>query len=489
MAKIELGWATLLGVLVGACTAPLGGSGSIVELETFDGRALDDVAPVSRFRLRGIQAIDVADVWLVPGEVSSTSAKRMRRGDPPTTLEQGRLALSAWRESEDIVVAPLVRLEAGETYTLVALGAGELGRFVVSEESEVVFERVEDASVSFGGWVSYCSALPFDSGIATASRVQAGPGVLAVDAKAGFAGTTMLADRCVSLRLPDAAESDYFLPPPRMGSALLAPEPLALTRNPPTEVSLSWCEGQALERCAGARRAAIEVSVPRGVSALTLSPLGHLGERVSWVGAVDAPTVIALGPLTAGAAYQLDGVRLLGGRAESTSTRLTAGPAEGRLVLTEVLTNPLGPEPDAEWVEVFNAGTAPVQLAGHRLMDATGETLLPSATLKPGGYGLLVGQAYRADPEMDVIPAASAVPLVVPKIGQGGLLNAGEALSLLDPEGQLVSKIPALEGAAGVSVVRVSVWASDLPSSFVLHGPPGASPGEPSSNDASPSDD
>ncbi len=486
MAKGNWGCVALMGALVGACTGPLGVPGSSFELETFDGRALDDVAPVSRFRLRGIQAIDIEDVWLVLGEVSSTSAKRMRRGDPPTTLQDGRLALSSWRESDDVVLAPLVRLEAGETYTFVALGAGELGRFVVSEESEVIFERVEDASVAPGGWVSYCSALPFDAGIAAASRVRAGPGILDVDAKPGFGGTALLADRCVSLRLPEMADLVYFLAPPRLGSALLPPEPLALIRTPSTEASLGWCEGQPLDRCAGARRAAVEVLVPRGVSALTLTPLDQAGELASWVGAVDAPTVIALGPLTAGADYQLDGVRLSGGRAESTSARLTAGPAEGRLVLTEVLTNPLGPEPDAEWVEVFNAGTAPVQLAGHRLMDAKGEIRLPAATLEPGAYGLLVGQAYRADPEMDVVPAASALPLVVPQIGQNGLLNAGETLRLFDPEGRLVSKIPAIEGAAGVSVVRISVWASDLPSSFVLHGPPGASPGGPSSGDASP---
>jgi hypothetical protein len=160
----------------------------------------------------------------------------------------------------------------------------------------------------------------------------------------------------------------------------------------------------------------------------------------------------------------------------SWSATLRSGPAAPRFVLTEVLADAAGPEPQGEWVEVQNIGTKPGSLEAFELWDEAGGVALPSVVLAPQQFGLVVRDDFAVGP--DHVPEAAAVPIVVPTIGKNGLRNSGERVELRDPAGTVQSLMLPLPSSEGVSVARVDAWAPDVLSSFSTHGAKGASPGQ-----------
>jgi hypothetical protein len=167
------------------------------------------------------------------------------------------------------------------------------------------------------------------------------------------------------------------------------------------------------------------------------------------------------------------------GQLETFRTSVTTRPAQRHLVINEVLANVLGPEPDAEWLELVNDSERPASLSGLWLEDSGGHVALPEAELGPGELVLLVGEAFRVS-GLD-LPIPSDVRLLrLPTLGTRGLANGGEALLLVGREG-VVSRFPLLAAPhAGRSMARRSLdSADDDPAGFGEHADPGASPGAP----------
>lgn len=153
------------------------------------------------------------------------------------------------------------------------------------------------------------------------------------------------------------------------------------------------------------------------------------------------------------------------------------------LSITEVRSDPRGPEPRQEYVEVLNFGPVPVDLRGFSLADRADDdgNLLTRAFLLPAGArALFVADAFDADDTRDDTPAPG-VPLVRigTSLGSGGLSNAGEPLYLRDPDGRRVSAAPALVPAApGACVVRASPDPRDgAPAAFRHDALGGCTPG------------
>lgn len=167
-----------------------------------------------------------------------------------------------------------------------------------------------------------------------------------------------------------------------------------------------------------------------------------------------------------------------GQRYAGDATLVTAA-VRPHLVISEVMANPLGPEPQQEWVEIVNDGTAPVSLDGWVLHDAGGAAALPAMPLAPGQYAVIVGHGFDPDLGWDV-PVGETV-IAVEQLGKAGLSNSGEPLWLESPGGQVVSRFPPLPAKrAGVSLARRTAWALDDDlTAFGEHADPGASPGEP----------
>ena len=82
-----------------------------------------------------------------------------------------------------------------------------------------------------------------------------------------------------------------------------------------------------------------------------------------------------------------------------------ARPAGGELVLNEVLYDPAGPDGGHEFVEIYNCGTAPVSLAGVRLLFANGAGEPAWQTPAPSH----VSSPVHGSPSPHGVPAVSGV--------------------------------------------------------------------------------
>ena len=101
-------------------------------------------------------------------------------------------------------------------------------------------------------------------------------------------------------------------------------------------------------------------------------------------------------------------------------------------------------------------------LGGYALLDGSGATPLPPATLAPGAFALVVNDAYSDTAAPTPRPAPGTLLLHVPHLGKQGLSNEGEPLSLLDGDGSTVSTFPAApKPKQGFSVARRTPSAPD----------------------------
>jgi hypothetical protein len=382
-----------------------------------------------------------------------------------------------------VILAPSVVLERGQRYSLLALGAGLLANIAVVEEERPLLFRWGDLDTE-SEWASYCVAPPPYADETPAETLVAGDlpkGVLpGIDAK----GTGQNA--CIRISLEESGR-EFFVPPPAVGQFLIEPTPLERTERAHTSFVPHQCSSgashdQTLEDengCLWVDGSALGLRVEPGDYFLSVRQgetevLSVLFRQEASVG------VRFFGPLPPEANLAARLV-VLDGRevevVEGSEVILRTGAPLERFVLTEVLADPLGSEPASEWAEVLNVGTSAGSLAGYEITDEGGGVLLPDTVLQPGVYGLIVREDFAPGP--DILPDAATIPIWVSSLGQNGLRNSGESLTLVDPSGRSVSSIVAGKASAGESLARLRPWAPDLETSFAIHGAPGASPGAP----------
>lgn len=156
-----------------------------------------------------------------------------------------------------------------------------------------------------------------------------------------------------------------------------------------------------------------------------------------------------------------------GNAARHVGTLRTARPLP-TLQISELLADPLGPEPRQEWVELLNFGGQPVELRGIALgdrVDALGTAIQDSHMLAPQTRVLLVADDFDPVEGSDAAPPAGAALLRMGRALTGsGLNNAGEALYLRDAQAHRVSTSPAApKPRPGVCSVRVDAGAPRSP--------------------------
>lgn len=450
------------------------------------GSSLDAVPRVARLRVSGVEGIVAEDVWVVEGEVTSVSEGRLRRGDVPQTVQDSRVPAAVWAEGDEFIVAPSVVLGDEQTYTISAIGFGNLGRFSVVDDERPVLALWTEPPVHVGQEVVYCAGAP--------PRVEGGAGEGAAPATdgtttlAGLGAEGLAADRCIRY-VVQSSERDFVVPPTSAGDWLIEPRPLPLVELP-AELSSGGevpeeIQGDQAIRDPCSRDSQLGFSggcaelVP-GALALHLEAGSYYFElldtddRQQLLVQVSEPETHHLGPLGPRQSYTLTSLRFASADSStpdpSTTHSFTAGRPAPRFVLTEALADPFGAEPESEWVEIVNVGSGAGPLADLQLWDSGGGVTLPDVDLGVGEVGLIVTPHFAF--ESDVVPAPDSVPIVVESLGENGLRNSGEEVQLRSPSGQVLSAIPAHSSAAGKSVARVSAWAADSATSFFVSDPP-----------------
>lgn len=121
----------------------------------------------------------------------------------------------------------------------------------------------------------------------------------------------------------------------------------------------------------------------------------------------------------------------------------------GQVVINEIMYAPLSPEP--EWIELLNAGSAPLSTDGWTVQDAAGGVgALPAIVIPGKGYALLTRDSARL---LRVRPVAAPIAqLALPTLN-----NGGDLVALRDRRGRLVDSVhyaSSWGGTGGVSLER-----------------------------------
>ncbi len=441
------------------------------------------IAPIVRFRVGGLPKDSEPSLLVLEGVASDRNVRDLQQGNVSETLQKRVIDTMQWPTGPGRwEIATKLPLDLGQSYSIVESELGWVVRVdVMDRDSTPTLQRVWPPSDRGGMRAVWCSSWPATGEVASSpQRLRMAPGVdgtMDVGAMAGMGASCV---HWVADADSDADAGERVVVPPPMvqletGSWVrLDPIPIVLGEKEESWVgTCSAGQQQAGPACALVLddRAVISASEP------WLVGLDLTGEvRVGAVGP-DAAWVVRSLPPSSEVRGQVRVVSVSGGLRDFDIVWMTTEP-RARVVINEVMANPVGPEPQQEWVELYNDGALAVVLDGWRFEDAGGGVDLPDVTLGPGEYGLLVGEGYDGSSWVDAIPAEGTVFIPVSSVGTGGLSNAGEPLRLVGPDGSAVSSIPPrVSKHPGGSIVRVRPEAPDGEGSFGVDlqgGTPGA---------------
>jgi hypothetical protein len=421
----------------------------------------------------------------------------LRDGELSASLAEREVQLSVWSEGGALLLQPARFLGADTRYTLAALGVGELAALHVAAEPFWLLHHVWPEAVAPGGNAVYCADEDADESVGWPQRhsMALGPSGALADVLEGVGPDAVEAARCSTVVVPAELSEEFVLPPlaghvetqadaPEVDASarsepLFDPRPLALVHGAlPAPVASAECKTTLGPACASFVGTELLLEgAPSGAWSLRAKNEDS-GASVEYFEVFRVGSRVAFHGFDAGVSYAISATYFdAWGRTHHASVQLASGAPRARFVLNEVLANPLGAEPDSEWIEVVNVGLAAGSLQGLALEDSGGSALLPDVELGPGQFGVIVGSSYSAI-GADVVPHRAAVPIVVERVGKGGLANSGEPVRLVSATGDVLSFVPALAASRqGVSWARRDVWAPDVPESFGEHAAPGASPG------------
>lgn len=444
------------------------------------------VAPIVRVRFKLPEPASPDGAILVSGTLSKSQLRDISKGKITMTVGDRRVNALIWSDPDEpqaVLAAPLTSLIPGELYTLALANPSSSTSFVVSESELPVLLRVwpwaKDAAAS-PNFAIWCGDAP----LAFSSReARVDPFGVVGTMRLGIGAQTVDAASCLRWDATEPVTGDVLLvPPPAVeldDGRLVALDPAPLLGNGMApELEPAPCP--ASEIAFGP--ACIHVDDDR----LTVRPSYWSALWAVESGNTQALQVALEGarflvrPLPPASSVMINAAAVdAAGRVIEIREEVTTAPPRAHLVVNEVMAAPKGPEPAQEWIELVNDGSEPADLADYQLAVADTAVPLPSVILPPGAYAVVVSEAYVLGEGSDVPPASGTRLVRIPKLGKRGLSNEGQVIALLDKEGAVVSRFPALpKPQKGVSVIRVRPDALDeLPGSFAYDPNGGSSPG------------
>lgn len=486
MSHARLAVIVVVTTALGACSpdlpAPPAGPGESADLTVLPEPPADlrELPAVVRFLLSGagVSELDASQVHLARGSLTRDNLEDLAAGLPSEALSDRLVPVTVTGSQEQMLVIPHVPLELGQRYSL-AVGAEATFELRVSAEPLDLLTRVFPMGEGPAHAVVCGAADLPDVRERVALQPGGAPGTM-------LTGTPLGRARSCARFEPDGVTSAETLHlPPMFAGRALDPAPLLVA---PLSAPLdAACTAGELRLGPGCARIEDDRATVRGPQAPTLWVVAAEGTEIVRT-TRDGGSFVVTG-LAPSSPARLEAESLsVDGLWRADAIDVFTAPPRPRPVLNEVYADALGPEPEQEWVELLNDGTAPLELAGLVLQDAGGESVVPegAGTLAPGALALLVSTGFDASGSYDLPPAPGTRIVTLEELGGNGLSNQGEMLRLLSAGGELFSTFPgAPKPRPGISVARTRPSAEgDEPEAFVLAEPP--TPGAPFSE---PTDD
>jgi hypothetical protein len=414
----------------------------------------DEGSAVLRLTLEGpkMAAVAPSDVGLFEGPLTDTQLERWSEDDLTDVLRERLVPCTVYAHEGALRVVPHRALRLGVEHTVAVRPDVQLALWTDESAPTPAVRAFPPVEAPAEGLVfAYCVGTDLP-----APNVEEGPNVaegrreIALEPGGQLATVEPLAldPRCVLVVAPPGGGA--LAHPPRTAFGLdLDPGPLRLTRSEAVEEALACgADEVGLGRaCARVEDDRLVVGPSTETALYVFDNGGAIARRVGgpelgfeWLGLEPATTqnVRVAIVTTSGVA--------------SLELWVTTLPARPRLEISEVMANPVGPEPQQEWIELHNAGAAPAETDGVELFDAAGSVPLPSFTLAPGERALLVREDFDVGLERAVLDEGKLLRL--PSLGGNGLSNEGEALSLRRDGIVLSEAPPEPKPKAGSSVAR-----------------------------------
>lgn len=133
-----------------------------------------------------------------------------------------------------------------------------------------------------------------------------------------------------------------------------------------------------------------------------------------------------------------------------------------KIVINEVLLNPVDNDPGQEFIEIYNWGDLSLDINGWKITDEQAEDAINNAPpVEPNGFLLLVGDTFIINEELNEFSAN--IVKVEGLLGKYGLKNSGEKIYLRDSNNILISWFPysRQNSIKGCSWERVLSYAPD----------------------------
>ncbi len=152
------------------------------------------------------------------------------------------------------------------------------------------------------------------------------------------------------------------------------------------------------------------------------------------------------------------------------------------LVMTEILTEPLGSHDAQQFVELHSRSAGATSLDGLTLVTAEGRDPLPAVVVPAGGFAVVAARSFSTDDGLDAPapPTATLARVAAGRLGGYGL-RVGQPVWIEDARGAIVTRWSAfpVTVAHGQSVVRSANGGCDVPASFVANPTGSSTPGGP----------
>lgn len=483
--SVRLRLSALLGLSLGACgDPPLDSAGALARRASFDvtcdpDAGLDTVSRVSRFRLTpsGSSLASTRGAAIYRGALTDYYLARIRAGEQPGTLAERRVPCRTWSDGAALIVAPTLPLEAGETYTLVVRSGARALLTVRGDDARPLLARVWPPAGALGaGPVAvYCGEAV---SLGASVRTELLPDGIAAVVEPGAAPSVALG-RCVRVRAVEPVPvGGWLMPPAVVEGHLMDPAPLDVVHE--GQPGRRTCTGVLVPVGPGCADVDDDRFTLHSPNVATFWAIGGAG--VDWFEAL-APSARAVirGLVPGESALLRISAITEGGHVWEDSVTLEADAPMPHVIINEVLSDPIGPEPAQEWVELYNDGSEEADMDGWSFEDAGGSAALDGISLAPGAFLLLVRDNFDAKSPADVPPEGRVLVVRLAALGKNGLGNDGEPLTLRDEAGRVVSRFPASpKPKTGISIARREPWRVDEdPEAFAYHAAPGASPGSP----------
>lgn len=421
------------------------------------------------------ETLDPSRIALVQGAVTASQLGQVAKTKVSAALQKRIAPAIAFLEADGgVVLAPTMPLEAGAQYTVAVGSVMESATFWVSNTPpDPRLARVwpldgGSATATFAVW---CGDTPLPEVDVEAVLEPSGPaGRIRRGAIEGGASEKCLRFEASTKSVEPAGD---LLPPLSVSTATepptlisLDPRPLRVD-GPVTTIEPVVCSPVELPFGPGCVTVEDDRILGRAPAAPVLWAIVGAGVDTVFVSAPNESFVVANLPPSTDITLDVAAIDNGGGVLRSSFAATTAAPRT-RLVLNEVLADPLGLEPAQEWIEIVNDGASTATLEGYVLVIAGATTPLPPTTLAAGSFALIVNQAFVETNGVDRPPAQDTQIIRVPRLGARGLSNSGQVIVLMDAAGTSVSQFPATpKPRAGESVARRLPSAPDMtPSSF-----------------------